>query len=524
MPVADQQTIQDLEFDTIREWLGNLCNGDTAREKAQKLHPYSQVKQLRSELEKLQELHSIKTEGHTFPRIDFEELKAEIKLLEIKGSVLQELGFQNIVLASRLVNDLIYFFNKQEEVYPRLSNLLDSVYFTKELINPIEKVFDAKGQVKDDASPKLMSIRKEIVTLRRQIARVFNKEMKRFIDKGYLSDTKEAYLQNRRVLAVQSTHKRKIPGSVQGHSKTGNLTYIEPQAVVSMNHELEMVYDDERTEIRRILSFLTDEIRSSLPLIKSYQKILCQFDLINAKARLAIELDCSMPSFETHQELELIKAYHPMLWQKNKAEGKKTFPQTLRLSQDQRLLVISGPNAGGKSITLKTAGLLQLMFQSGLMIPADQNSRMCFFEHILTDIGDNQSIENQLSTYSYRLKRMKYFLDTAGKKSFLLLDEFGTGSDPELGGALAEVFFEELYGRGSYGVITTHYSNIKLKAASLKEAVNGSMLFDKDSLAPLFRLDVGQPGSSFTFEVASINGINAKLIASAKKRLDQNKV
>ncbi|MEO0404763.1 MAG: MutS2/Smr-associated SH3 domain-containing protein, partial [Bacteroidota bacterium] len=196
----------------------------------------------------------------------------------------------------------------------------------------------------------------------------------------------------------------------------------------------------------------------------------------------------------------------------------------LRLSQDQRLLVISGPNAGGKSITLKTAGLLQLMFQSGLMIPADQNSRMCFFEHILTDIGDNQSIENQLSTYSYRLKRMKYFLDTAGRKSMLLLDEFGTGSDPELGGALAEVFFEELYGRGSYGVITTHYGNIKLKAASLKQAINGSMLFDKDSLAPLFKLDVGQPGSSFTFEVASINGIDNKLISEAKKRLDHNKV
>lgn len=500
------------------------CIGDTARNQMEKLMPIPRVKTLREALGRLDELFKIKTEGHAFPRIDFEELTAEIKLLEIQGSVLTEQSFQNILVASRLVNDLIYFFNKQEDLFPMLCAEMEQVYFTDDLIKPIERVFTARGEVKDDASPALSSIRKEIVSLRRKIARLFNKEMKRFIDKGFLGDVKEAYLQNRRVLAVQSSHKRKIAGAVQGHSKTGNLTYIEPQAVVSLNHELEMVHDDERKEVRRILSELTDEIRGHIHLVKAYQQILTSFDFLQAKARVAIDLNCSMPSLVDGRELELYRAYHPLLWMKNKAESKPTKPQNLKLTAKSRMLVISGPNAGGKSITLKTVGLLQLMLQCGLMVPVHVNSRMGFFQHILTDIGDNQSIENQLSTYSYRLKRMKHFLDTATEKSLLLLDEFGTGSDPELGGALAEVFFEELYGKGSFGIITTHYSNIKLKASELKQAMNGSMLFDKDSLAPLFQLDIGQPGSSFTFEVATINGISPKLIASAKSRLDSKKV
>ena len=500
------------------------CVGETARGQMEKLMPVSRVKTLRESLGKLHELFKIKTEGHTFPRIDFEELSSEIKLLDIQGSVLTEQSFQNILAASKLVNDLIYFFNKQEEVFPMLCAEMEQVYFTDDLIKPIERVFTARGEVKDDASTVLASIRKEIVTLRRKIARLFNKEMKRFIDKGYLGDVKEAYLQNRRVLAVQSSHKRKIAGSVQGHSKTGNLTYIEPQAVVTLNHELEMVHDDERREVRKILSELTDEIRGNIHLVKAYQRILTNFDFLQAKARVAIDLNCSMPSLVDGRELELYRAYHPLLWMKNKVENKPTKPQNLKLTSKGRMLVISGPNAGGKSITLKTVGLIQLMLQCGLMVPVHVNSRMGFFQHILTDIGDNQSIENQLSTYSYRLKRMKHFLDTATEKSLLLLDEFGTGSDPELGGALAEVFFEELYGKGSFGIITTHYSNIKLKASELKQAMNGSMLFDKDSLAPLYQLDIGQPGSSFTFEVATINGISPKLIASAKSRLDSKKV
>jgi DNA mismatch repair protein MutS2 len=285
-----------------------------------------------------------------------------------------------------------------------------------------------------------------------------------------------------------------------------------------------MLLDDERKEIYRILQALTKEIALFLPLIQAYQAILTQLDFINAKTRLALELNCVLPGIENDTHIEIINAYHPILWKANKAMGKKTLPQYIHMDKFSRMLVISGPNAGGKSITLKTIGLLQLMLQSGLLVPVDANSKMCFFQQILSDIGDNQSIENELSTYSYRLKRMKHFLEVSNKRTLLLLDEFGTGSDPDLGGALAEVFFEELYNKKSFGVITTHYANIKLKADQLKNAINGCMLFDTETLEPLYRFSIGQPGSSFTFEVAQINGIPLDLIEEAKTRLDVRKV
>ena len=285
-----------------------------------------------------------------------------------------------------------------------------------------------------------------------------------------------------------------------------------------------MLRDDERREIHRILMALSKEIRGHVHLISGYQGLLTQLDFISAKTRLALEMQADLPGVSKEMEIDLVNAYHPILMLSNKKAGIKTHPHSLRMDKFSRMLVISGPNAGGKSISLKMIGLLQVMLQSGLLIPVDSNSKFTFFQSVLTDIGDNQSIENQLSTYSYRLKRMRHFLEVANRKSLLLLDEFGTGSDPELGGALAEVFFEQLYNRKSFGVITTHYANIKLKAAELHNAINGSMLFDKVSLEPLYKLDIGQPGSSFTFEVAEINGIPKELIEEAKQRLDENKV
>jgi DNA mismatch repair protein MutS2 len=251
---------------------------------------------------------------------------------------------------------------------------------------------------------------------------------------------------------------------------------------------------------------------------------MTEIDFINAKARLALEINGVLPGIVSDTTIELIDAFHPILWKNNKELGKKTYSQYIQMDKFSRMLVISGPNAGGKSITLKTIGLLQLMLQAGLLVPVNPNSKMCFFQQILTDIGDNQSIENELSTYSYRLKRMNYFLSVANKRTLLLLDEFGTGSDPDLGGALAEVFFEELYNRRSFGVITTHYATIKLKADQLKNAINGCMLFNTETLEPLYKFSIGQPGSSFTFEVAQINGIPLSLIEDAKTRLDEHKV
>lgn len=524
MQQFDNQTLNDLEFNTIKEWLINYGIGSSAKNRLAELTPSSHFPSIERDLKKVDELLSIRTTGETFPQLDFEELKTEIKLLPIKNAVLSLEGYVRISRASELVNSLIYFFNKRESDFPLLYEILNHAYFTKEIIEAIDKVFDRSGNVKDDASKLLYEIRQKIKTVRNQINRNFDKELRRLMKENVLGDTREAFVNERRVLTILSTHKRKISGTVVGSSKTGSLTFIEPQVNIELNNELEMLLDDERKEIYRILQALTKEIAIFLPLIQAYQQIITEFDFINAKTRLALELNCVLPGIEPDTHIELIDAYHPILWKSNKAIGKKTFPQYVRMDKFSRMLVISGPNAGGKSITLKTIGLLQLMLQSGLLVPVNPNSKMCFFQQILTDIGDNQSIENELSTYSYRLKRMKYFLETANRRTLLLLDEFGTGSDPDLGGALAEVFFEELYNRKSFGVITTHYANIKLKADQLKNAVNGCMLFDTDTLEPLYKFSIGQPGSSFTFEVAQINGIPLDLIEQAKSKMDDRKV
>lgn len=520
----DRQTLHDLEFVQIREWLTAYSIGETAQQRLADLEPSNDFPLVEQALQRVNEFKTIRTDGESFPSLDFDELLPEIKLLPIKNAVLQQEGFVRIVRASDLVNSLLHFFDKRSQDFPELTALLTNVYHTRELIDSIEKVFDRKGQIKDDASPELARIRQQIGVLRNQINRNFDKEMRKWLKEGMLGETKEAFVNERRVLTVMSSHKRKIGGSVVGSSKTGSLTFIEPAVNVPLNNELELYLDDERKEIFRILQELTREIAHHLPLIEAYQALLTELDFINAKTKLALELNAVLPGIVRHTRIELIDAFHPILWKTNKLAGKPTLPQSLILDQNGRMLVISGPNAGGKSITLKTIGLLQLMLQAGLLVPVHENSQLCFFQQVLTDIGDNQSIENELSTYSYRLKRMKYFLRVSNKRTLLLLDEFGTGSDPELGGALAEVFFEELYKRKSYAVITTHYANIKLKADRLPQAVNGCMLFDTETLEPMYRFSMGQPGSSFTFEVAQMNGIPVNLIEQAKGKLDDSKV
>jgi DNA mismatch repair protein MutS2 len=520
----DNQSCSDLEFDLIRMMLHDYCIGPTAQLRMSELEPSADKKAVMLELYKTKEFVDIRREGQGFPAIDFDELDKEIRTLNMKGSALEAESFLKIRRDSELVNVIVSFLKTNRERFENLFQLCSNVKVTKDLLNAIDKVFDPKGRIKDEASPALKEIRNSIAGLRRQISRNFNKELKRLGDSGLLGETREAFVNDRRVLTVMSSSKRQVQGSVLGSSKTGSLTYIEPQINVPLNFELEMLFDDERNEIRKILQELTDDIREHIDLVRAYHILLTELDFIQAKSRLAIDLDANLPEISSEQIIELHKAYHPILLLSNRREGFKTLPQSLVMDKFSRMLVISGPNAGGKSITLKMVGLIQVMFQSGLLVPVEPHSKLGFFHAVLTDIGDHQSIENQLSTYSYRLKRMKGFLDIANRRSLLLLDEFGTGSDPELGGALAEVFFEELYNKKAFGVITTHYSNIKLKAADLRNAVNGCMLFDRESLEPLYQLSVGQPGSSFTFEVAEINGIPKELIEEAKTRLDDRKV
>lgn len=520
----DEQTLIDLEFPTVKGWLEKYAVGPTAQRRIRELSPSNNFQAVEQELLKLNELVSIKRAGEVFPMIEFEEIDQELKLLPIKNAVLSQEGFYRISKASDLCNQLIHFFDKREEEYPLLYQLFSEVEYTKEIIEQIELIFDKTWKIKDNASPLLAEIRTEIKSIRTQINRNFDREVKKLLRENILGDTKEAYYNDRRVLTVLASHKRQVSGNVVGSSKTGSLVFIEPQVNIELNNELELQIDEERKEIYRILKVLTAEIAKHLPLIEQYQAVLTEIDFIYAKTRLGLELNCNLPGIVKHMEVELIDAFHPILWKNNRLLKKETIPQRIQLHKKARMLVISGPNAGGKSITLKTIGLLQIMLQSGLLIPVHPNSKISFFQQILSDIGDNQSIDNELSTYSYRLKRMKYFLKVTNRRTLLLLDEFGTGSDPDLGGALAEVFFEELYKKECFSVITTHYSNIKLKADQLPHALNGCMLFDTETLEPLFKFNLGQPGSSFTFEVAQINGIPQRIIEEAKSRLDDRKV
>ena len=524
MQQFDEQTLKDLEFNTIKEWLNKYAIGETTQKRINSLKPSNRFSDIKYQLNQLNEFQNIRIENERFPALDFEELKTEIKLLGIRNAVLTQEGFHRLKQASYIVNQIILFFDKREKDYPLLNELLTEVYYTNEIIEAIDKIFDRNGKIKNDASPLLTEIRSNLAAVKTKINKNFERELRKLSKENILGEIQETFINERRVLSIVSAHKRKVSGSVLGSSKSGSLTFIEPTSNIELNNEYELLLDDERKEIFRILQQLTKDIAHLLPLIEAYQELLCNFDFINAKSKLGLDLNCGLPAIVDEMRLELINVVHPILWKNNKNVGKPTQSQYISMDYESRMLVISGPNAGGKSITLKTIGLIQLMLQSGLLVPLDPNSKICLFQQVLSDIGDNQSIENELSTYSYRLKRMNHFLKVSNRRTLLLLDEFGTGSDPELGGALAEVFFEELYNKKSYGVITTHYANIKLKADQLKNAINGCMLFDTETLAPLFKFSIGQPGSSFTFEVAQINGIDLELIEKAKSKLNQKKV
>ena len=428
---CDSQTYKDLELGKLQEILKEYCIGPSALKIVERLKPVKNSEELIKFLNQTNQLVEIRREGESFPRLDFEELQGEIRMLPVQNASLPQESFARIRMASSMVNALLYFFNKRDDDFPHLIELFSDVEFTKEIIEKIDTIFDKNGIVKDNASPELSYIRQQMESVKRNIHSTFDRSMRKYLKKGYLSDTKESFYDERRVLAVLSSYKREVDGQVVSNSKSGNVTFIEPGETIPLNKEFEQLRDDERKEIFVILQQLTQEMLAYLPLIKEYQQVLTKLDFINAKCRLALLLDAYLPSINESKSFDLIDCYHPLLKLNNEALGKKTVPQRISMDENSRMLVISGPNAGGKSITLKTVGLLQLMLQCGLLVPVHPNSSMCLFDALLTDIGDNQSIVDELSTYSYRLKRMRYFLKVANENSLLLLDEFGTGSDPD---------------------------------------------------------------------------------------------
>ncbi|WP_396148939.1 DNA mismatch repair protein MutS [Flavobacterium sp.] len=519
-----EKTLKDLEFHTILQTISDRCNTEIGMEKALRIQPFKSKEILFAELAYTNEYVASFSNNNALPNHGFETVTADLKLLAIEDSFLELIAIKKILDLSKSTNEYLKFLKKFSDYYPELFKKSAQIEFTPYITKSIEEIVNKFGEIKDDASPDLVNIRRSINVVRGKINQSFGMALSHFNSLGYLDDIKETVVDNRRVLAVQAMYRKKVKGSILGNSKTGSIAYIEPETTLKYSRELNVLEFEEREEIMRILRMLSATIRPYKALISQYQEFLSDMDVIAAKAKYANRINGILPKINEEKRLFFREAFHPILLLNNKAENKPTFPQTIELESTNRIIVISGPNAGGKTISLKTIGLLQLMLQCGMLIPVHERSETFLFDRILTDIGDNQSIENHLSTYSYRLKNMNYFLKKCNDKTLFLIDEFGTGSDPELGGALAEIFLEEFYDREAYGIITTHYTNLKILANELPFASNANMLFDEKSLEPMYKLHLGQPGSSFTFEVAQKNGIPYGLINRAKKKIENTKV
>ncbi|PRX54797.1 endonuclease MutS2 [Flagellimonas meridianipacifica] len=524
MQQIHSKTLQDLEFPTVLEQVSARCNTEMGKEAALQIAPYLVKDELLNVLGQTSEYLSSFTNENRIPNHGFDSVNGELRLLNIENTTLEVSGFRRIASICNTITLHKKFFKKFKEYYPLLHGFSEALEENTGIPQEVNTVIDKFGEVRDTASDDLQYIRRQINSVRAKINQSFGAALQRYQSSDFLDEIRESIVENQRVLAVKAMHRRKVKGTVMGSSKTGSIVYIIPEATLTHTRELSNLEYDEKEEIQRILKTLTDFIRPHSLLISDYQDFLIHIDITAAKAKYASEMDAILPEINEDKLLELKDAYHPLLYLSNKIKGEKTWPQTIALHPENRIIVISGPNAGGKSITLKTIGLLQIMLQSGILIPVHERSSVCLFDRVLTDIGDNQSIENHLSTYSYRLKNMNAFLKKCNNKTLFLIDEFGTGSDPELGGALAEAFLEVFYEREAIGVITTHYANLKALADELPYATNANMRFNSKTLEPTFQLVLGEAGSSFTFEVAQKNGIPYNLINKAKKKIERGKV
>lgn len=518
-----KENLQELEFPKLLAEISPYAYSPKVAEKILHLK-LLKIDEAEITLKKTAEYLTSYESSNAIPFSEYEDIEAELKVMHIENFRLENAAFIKIKNLTEQIGKLQKFFPSLAETFPILLEEVMQLDFKKEIVDKIDKVFNRFGEVKSEASPILKSLRTEIQHAKKHIQENFSKTLSHLSSTDFLDEIKETVIDDQRVLAVKSGFKKRVPGRVLGVSKTGSITYIQPESVSRHYFKLREAEEEEKKEVDKILRKLTAEIAIYAPELEEYQKYIFDLDITRAKAKFAEKIGGVLPKINRHKTMRLVNAFHPLLLMRNREEKKEIYPQTLTLTEHNRILCISGPNAGGKSITLKTVGLLQLMIQSGILVPVHPKSEMFFFEKIRTDIGDNQSIENHLSTYSSRLKKMSGIIREADDNTLLLIDEFGTGSDPELGGALAESFLEFFYEKKSFAIITTHYTNIKLVVEQLPNATNAAMLFDEYSLEPLYKLEVGQAGSSFTFEVAEKNRIPRFIIKNARSKVEKDVV
>lgn len=522
--MVEEKTLDLLQFEQIIHLIVQNCQTKAARLKAQELRPGSDKELIFKRLHEANELALVLKASGYFPDLDFEEAHREVNLLGLSGAMLSGIELLKLCRMVEVANTQVRFLKGKKQSMPVLSDLAKDLSDNTFVVNEINRIIDHEGLVKNSASHELTRIRKQIVEKRRESDKRFYSYINEIRKLGVLRENEESYFNGRRTLAVLVEYKVEVSGFVHGKSESGKTIFIEPGVTIAINNEVTELEMDEQREVNRILRELCDGLHPYAGQLRQLSELLEELDFIKGRAQLAIQLNAVLPEMSEDGQMALYDARHPLLYLQNKQMQKKTVPLNLRLTPAQRLVVISGPNAGGKSISLKTVGLLQCMLQSGLLVPVKETSRFCFFEKILVDIGDTQSIENELSTYSAKLKSMINILDQVNDSTLVLMDEFGSGTDPELGGAIAETVLESLVHSKTLGIITTHFSNVKIRAEELEGAVNASMLFDVESLDPLYVLSVGEPGSSYTFEVAERIGFPKHLIERAKQRVNKEKL
>ena len=523
MRLYPESAANQLEFDKVKSLLVNHCKTVYAQEKAENLRIHTKKEYIELELRQTHEYKLLQQQGMYFPTDFTLNIQKDLKLLGIPGALLVGEQWVQIRRLTENTSSIFRWFDaERRSAYSALAKVIENTYYEKVIAELIDEILDETGNVKDNASEDLAKIRMTLYKRRNDLRRMFEKVVAKLNKAGYSAEIDEGFSNGRRVVAVFAEHKRHVKGILHGESDSRKTAFIEPEETIPLNNEVFSLENDEIREVQRILRALTAKLSVYSTLLQGYLEVIGEYDFIKAKAKLALDMNGQLPELMDKAHLDLKDAYHPLLYLYNKESSKKTIPVTLTLDDKNRILVISGPNAGGKTVTMKTIGLNQVMLQSGLLVPVHPTSRMGIFKQLFIHIGDTQSIEFELSTYSSHLQHMKHFIEVANGKTLFFIDELGSGSDPNLGGAFAEVIMEELGRRHAFGIVTTHYLNLKVMANRTQGIINGAMQFDEVHLLPMYKLIVGKPGSSYTFAIAERIGLPKNLISRARDLVDED--
>ena len=521
--IYPQNFEQKTGFDKVRRLISDKCLSPLGQERVAEMEFSADYTTVVERLEQTDEFVRILHGEVEFPASFFFDVRYSLKRIRPEGTWLDEKELFDLKRSLQTINDIVRFFrptDEEEIAYPALTALAGDILVFPQLIGKIDSILDKFGKVKDNASPTLAQIRKEITATMSGISRSLQSILRNAQSEGVVDkDVTPTMRDGRLMIPVAPAFKRKIKGIVHDESASGKTVFIEPEVVVEANNRVRELEGDERREIMKILTEFTNIVRPMVPDILQSYEFMADIDFIRAKALFAEQVKGIKPAVENIQQVDWARAVHPLLYLSLQKQDKQVIPLDITLTEEKRILIISGPNAGGKSVCLKTVGLLQYMLQCGLLIPLHESSRTGIFASIFIDIGDEQSIENDLSTYSSHLTNMKHFVRNCNEKTIILIDEFGSGTEPQIGGAIAEALLDRFNRNRSFGVITTHYQNLKHFAEDTEGIVNGAMLYDRHLMQPLFKLSIGNPGSSFAVEIARKIGLPEDVIADASAKV-----